>query len=489
MLPLDPSQAERAVAIAALALFQTNCTSVSPRHLSVDEPEMAFTSISVIDVNGGPTRDQMTVVVSGRRISAVYPTDARRFPANVRIVDGRGKFLIPGLWDMHVHAFNTPESTLTLGQRATDIYFPQFLASGITGIREMGGWLETVTSIRQRVRAREVFGPRIVAAGRSFGGKNRWAPPSPHVWVVTSADSAPAAVDSMRRAGVDFIKVHDLLSREAYFAIAKRAHELGLPLVGHLRPDVTLEEAIDAGQVGVEHVPIELVVACAGGGTPVANEFYAQWIKGGWSAFVRRTAELWASRDPSLCSRIMSRMREAGVRVTPTLILRMQDSSLLGRIPLNALTSANAKRCVSDVADWGSSSDSLRALYYRTVFEVVGTLHAAGVQLLAGSDGPGGCLAPGIALHQELENLVRAGLTPVEALLAATLEPARFLGLADSLGTIQAGKVADLVMLDADPLIDIRNTRRIVGVVADGRWLDHSELNRMEQRARAILAR
>lgn len=486
MLSTDFSRAVHAVAITGLALLQTNCTSVPPRQRSVAEPELAFTNVSVIDVNGGPTRSQMTVVVSGRRISAVYPTDARRFRANVRIVDGRGKFLIPGLWDMHVHPFISPESTLTLGQRATNIYFPHFLASGITSIRDMGGWLDTVISVRQRVLAREVVGPRIVMAGRVFGGENRWAPPSPHVWLVTNADSARAGVDSMRRARVDFIKVHDLLSRDAYFAIAKRAHELGLPLVGHLRPSVTLDEAIDAGQVGIEHVPIELVVACAGGGTAVANEFYDQWIKGGWSAFVRRTAQLWASRDSSRCSGVMSRMRGAGMRVTPTLILRMQDSSLRSRIPLSELTPENAKRCASDVADWGSLNDSLRTLYYRAVFEVVATLRAAGVQLLAGSDGPSGCLAPGFALHEELENLVRAGLTPLDALRAATLEPARFLGLADSLGTIQPGKLADLVILDADPLIDIRNTRRVAGVIADGRWLDHAELNRMKQHARGM---
>ena len=434
-------------------------------------PSLIIEHVAIVDVVNGATRPNMTVVVSGNRIAAIYADGTRRTTKGSRVVNGAGKYLIPGLWDMHVHAFTFPESTMTLGERATRVYFPQYLAAGVTGIRDMGGWLDTVVAVRRRVRAHEILGPRIVAAGRLLGGRSPWAPPSPHVWVVNDPDSASLAVDSLRRAGADFIKVHDLLKRDVYLAIARRARETGIQLVGHLRPSVTVDEAIDAGQVGFEHVAIELVVACAGGGTERAGQFYDRWIKGGWPAFVKETAELWAGRDSSLCAATMEHMRRIGVHVTPTLVLRMQDSVFMTHVLIRDLTPAAALRCASDVKDWGSLPDSLRQLYYRTVLDIVGTLHRAHVVVVAGTDGPSGCLAPGTALHEELEKLVLAGLTPAEALRAATIEPARFLNLADSLGTIEVGKVADLVLIEADPLENISNTRKVFGMVADGRWI------------------
>ncbi|HUR00172.1 MAG TPA: amidohydrolase family protein [Gemmatimonadaceae bacterium] len=436
---------------------------------------MVFDHVAVVDVISGTVSENMAVAVRGNRILSVRRSSGARF-ADATVIDATGKYLIPGLWDMHVHAFTSPESTYALGARATDVYFPQYLSAGVTGIRDMGGWVDTIMSVRRRVRGHQVLGPRIVAAGMLFGGKNPWAPSSPHVWVITSPDSARAAVDSMKRAGADFIKAHDFLSRESYFAIAAAARADGLPLVGHLRPAVTIDEAIAAGQTGMEHLPIELIAACAGGGQKEVSSFYDQWVKGGWPAFVRITDSLWSARKPGRCREIMETMKKAGAHITPTLVLRMQDSAFFRRVAQTDLTPAAVKRCSLDVKDWSKTADSTRALYYRTIFDVVQAFHAAGVGILAGTDGVFGCLVPGWSLHEELEIFVRAGLSPLEALRSATIVPARFMGMSDSLGTVAAGKIADLVLLERNPLTDIRNTRTVAGVVADGRWLSREAL-------------
>ena len=462
------------VSAAISAVMTTGQLRVGPPE--VRQPSLALSHVNIIDVVTGSTQRDMTIVVTGSRIVSIQPTNRTRIPSSANVFDASGKYLIPGLWDMHVHAFSFPESTIALGRRAVEVYFPQFLAAGVTGIRDMGGWVDTVMEVRRRVQSHEVLGPRIIAAGRLFGGKNPWAPASPHAWVITNPDSARIAVDSMRRAGANFIKVHDLLKRDVYFAIAAAAREFKLPLIGHMRPSVSFAEAIDAGQVGMEHMAIELVVACAGGGTREANDFYDQWIKGGWPSFIRGTATLWGQRDPAKCDAILMRMKKADVHVTPTLVLRMQDSSFLARVNVNHMTPANRVTCESTVKDWGSVPDSLRRLYYRTTFDIVGMLHRAGVGILAGTDGPGNCLVPGVSLHEELENLVRAGLSPLDALRAATLEPARFMGLTDSLETIKRGNIADLVLLEANPLRDIRNTRLVAGVIADGRWISAKDI-------------
>ena len=458
---------------------------VSPT--AVRQPSLILNHVNIIDVLTGDTRRDLTLVVSGNRIVSIHPTNGKPSPQGVETIDASGKYLIPGLWDMHVHAFTFPESTIALGRRAIEVYFPQFLGAGVTGIRDMGGWVDTVMDVRRRVQSHEVVGPRIVAAGRLLGGKNPWAPSSPHVWVITNPDSARIVVDSMRRAGANFVKVHDFLSRDVYFAIAAAARELRLPLVGHMRPAVTVSEAVDAGQVGMEHLPIELIVACAGGGTREANDFYDQWIKGGWSAFIRGTATLWGQRDSAKCDAVLKRMKDAGAHITPTLVLRMQDSTFLARVNVSYLTPASRGTCATTVKDWGSVSASLRSLYYRTTFAVVRVLHRAGVGILAGTDGPGSCLLPGSSLHEELENLVRAGLSPLDALRTATLEPARFMGLTDSLGTIKRGNIADLVLLEANPLRDIRNTRLVAGVITDGRWISSKDLQRMQREAVAAM--
>lgn len=432
---------------------------------------LAFVGVTIVNPDSGHAAWPATVIIRGNRIVSIE-REGGPIPRGAQLIPARGKFLIPGLWDMHVHTLTFPESALTLSARAATFYFPQYLAAGVTGIRDMGAWGDTLVAVRRALAAGTIVGPRIVAAGRLVAGRNPWGPASPHVWILESPDSARFVVDSLRRSGADFIKVHDMLSRAVYFAVARAAREAGMPLAGHLRPVVTVREAVDSGQRGFEHLPIELVAACGPGDErKAAGDFYDRWIAGRWGAFAAVTASMWAARDTTRCSAMMAMLRDAGVRVTPTLILRMQDSAMASRIAPGTLTPAATHFCAQTIGDWGAQPDSVRDLYYRTARDIVGTLHRAGVIILAGTDGPGSCLVPGQSLHDELANFVAAGFTPLEALRAATLEPARYLGLADSLGTVAVGNVADLVLLDADPALDIANARRVVGTVSDGRWL------------------
>ncbi|MDB4917207.1 MAG: amidohydrolase [Gemmatimonadetes bacterium] len=442
-----------------------------------------FRHVTVVDVIHGTLLPDRNVIVRDNRIIAIRPGVAAA--SGDHLINASGRYLIPGLWDMHVHLAMTPDSMVGMIRRAREIYFPRYLAAGVTGVRDMGSWLDTITAIRRSVRDGTVLGPRIVMAGRLLGGKNPWAPLSPHAWVVTSAEEAKLAVDSLQRAGADFIKVHDLLSRNAYMAIAKAAREARLPLVGHLRPDVPVADVIAAGQVGFEHVGIELAAGCTNADTTRARAFYGAWIAHGWKAFVDETASIWADRDAGRCAAMFGQMREAGVRLTPTFVLRMQDSAMT--FGQDELIASNAVNCRTAQGGWGALPDTLRAKYYRIEREIVRAAHDAGVAVMIGTDGPEWCLAPGISVIREMRELARAGLQPIDVLRAATLEPARFLKMTDSLGSIEPGKVADLVLLASNPLASLDALERPVGVMSNGRWLDVKALARMRDGANAAV--
>lgn len=479
------TRARRALGTLSFASLLGAVPVHAPRHAApAGAPSLELRHVTVVDLERGRLLTNRNVVIDGNRIVSMRLGGAAT--SGARVVDATGKYLIPGLWDMHVHVTTSPESTIALGRRAREVFFPQYLAAGVTGLRDMAGWLDTITALRREVRDGVILGPRLVIAGRLLGGKNPYMPGAPHAWVVSTPEEVTAAVDSLKLAGADFIKVHDMLRPDVFFAAAKAAREAGLPLVGHLRPSVPVAAAVAAGQVGLEHVPIELAAACTPNDTANANAFYGAWIAKGWTEFVRGTADLWAEREPARCEAVFKLLHDAGVRLDPTMVLRMQDRAWSRGINRDALTTGNAAICDATVKDWGGTSDSVRATYYRTIFDIVGTAHRAGIHLLAGTDGPGGCLAPGSSLLAELDMMTRAGLTPLEALRTATSEPARFLGLADSLGTVAVGFVADLVLLDASPLTSLATLANPAGVVANGRWMDRAALKAMRERASRI---
>ena len=448
--------------VILLLLALTSCATTAR---SAPAADLAITHVGVIDVEDGRVLADRTVLVRGNRIVAVAPASDVAVPADARVIDGRGRFLIPGLWDMHTHV---------VAEGNWRWRFPQYLAHGVTGLRNMGvtgedSAVALAVALRRRVAAGEVEGPRLVTAGPLIDG-------APAVWpkslVVTTAAEGRRAVDSLADAGVDFVKVYNRLSRDAYLAIAEQSRRRGIPFVGHVPIRMSAEEAVAAGQRSVEHL-LWLAFACTAGGDTLRASVVAN---------PRRVpAAGWAVHDGARCRALMDTMRARGTWMVPTMIeATVEPDREVARLDSLMADSAVWRRMPASVAaEWRADYPRSRALmlnpdyvaYTAAIRAGLADVRAVRPRLLAGTDVGIPFIEPGASLHTELQLLVRhLGLTPLEALQAATIEPARFLGVADSLGTVRAGRVADLVLLDANPLTDIRHTTRIAGVVVNGRW-------------------
>jgi pimeloyl-ACP methyl ester carboxylesterase len=443
---------------------------------------LAMTNVTVIDVETGGRRADETVVISGGRITAVGPARTARIPAGARVVSGHGKYLIPGLWDMHSHAF-----------RRWDVAAPQYLANGVLGLREMGVAVpfEKVAAQRAAVRAGQIVGPQYLTPGPLLAGRDAFPQFPDATVVVTSPDEARRAVDSLARAGVDFIKVHNYLSRDAFFAIAREARSRGLPFAGHLPRVVSVAEGSNAGMRSMEHLRGVEGACSADEGAYLRVQREAVIDAGapdrdtspvGLEAFLRALN----TYTPAKCAALGTLLARNGTWITPTLVggisFHAARDSLLRDPRLRYVPPAV-------VDDWRrrlteASTDPSWAQWQRLRPEIVREFQRAGVGLLTGTDAGAVNYSQinvfyGFAVHDELRLLVDAGLTPLDALRTATLNPARYLDATDSHGTIAVGNVADLVLLDADPLVDIRNTARIHAVVANGTLIDGAERQRL----------
>jgi imidazolonepropionase-like amidohydrolase len=449
---------------------------------------IAIENVSVVRVDRGDVVAGRTVLIEGNRIARIGPAGRVRVPAGATRVDGAGKYLAPGLWDMHVHAWQQ------------SLFQDVLLANGITGIREMGtgmdgiyGARSGVWAWRDAVRGGRTPGPRIVAAGMIINGGSPESPAAPFFVGAPTPEAGRAWVDSLAGRGADFIKVYSGLSAETYAAVARRAKERGLPFAGHAPASVGVVAAANAGQRGIEHlfdfliststvedsVRREIADALATGrGHPGGA---AQGMENDLSDRLNETRG--AAREAAL----IAALRRNRTWVTPTLVALVDPR---GELPAAGVDSARLMRVPARLhflivpRDTPTAEALARGRRrFARQLELVRALHRAGVPLLAGSDPPNTFVYPGASLHEELELLVRAGLRPAEALRAATLEPARYLEATDSLGTVAAGKLADLLLLDANPLADIRNTRRIAAVVANGTLLTRDELEERLRRA------
>jgi hypothetical protein len=392
---------------------------------------------------------------------------------DAQIIDAGGKFLIPGLWDMHSHPGLTPPHDPRM--------LRLFIANGITGTRVMQkypylpGW-------RDQISAGSLLGPSMSIASPSLDAFRESRDPDYPWRIVSSAEQARAAVRRSVQEGAEFIKVYDLLPREAYFAIANEAAQQRVPFVGHVPYQMTPAECSMAGQKSIEHV-FGIERACDGG--------YETWRQAVVHAANPKQVPMLDVRtrldafERSRVAEMASVFRKNNTWLCPTLITSL---ALAGDATL--ASSANLKYVPREQqAAWAERVDSnpvlLRRLHERFV-EIVSATHNAGVGILAGTDTPVAYCVPGFALHQELQLLVTAGLTPIEALRAATSHAAEFFGKADSRGTIEAGKLADLVLLDANPLQDIRNTQQIDMVITAGRAFRKPALEAMLQAVEAV---
>lgn len=423
---------------------------------------LALTHVTVIDgVSAEPKPDYAVVIIDGR-IAEIGPDKQVRIPKDAQVVNARGKFLIPGLWDMHAHFGEAGESLL-----------PALLANGVTSVREMGGDGELALRLREQVKSGSLLGPRIKCAGQilesprfiqlverlsgeSLAGKRVG---------IANAGDARRAIEAAAQSGADFLKIRTNASRASYLAIAAEARRVGLPLVGHAPVGVSLLDVADAGHRSIEH------------GMLLTN-----------------------SLSPDELKEIAARFVKNGTHVTPTLIAgrgfrEMPDDEVLAIIDDKAGTrDARRKYVPQSLADnWRRQIEMKKeetrmdwgAIRERNL-NAFRALHQGGVKMMAGTDLGGPLVYPGFSLHEELELMVKKiGLTPAQALQSATRIPAEFMGMQDSLGTIEKGKIADLVLLTANPLGDITNTRKIAAVVIGGKLIDQAGLRAMLEKTAA----
>lgn len=475
------------ILFAILCLLLSGCAE--PRHAG-----LAIRGVTVVNVTDGSLLTDQSVLVEDSRIVAVGRADEVQVPGDAEVVEAEGKYLIPGLWDMHVHSVANIALDMSIESIAAwEWHFPLFLAHGVTGVRNMNDGtgdltLELANSVKRRAAEGELAGPpRFLNSGPSLDGD---PPLGSNSVVVRTAADARAAVQQLASHGADLVKPYENLSREANFAIVDEARSQRLPVDGHVPFRTTPEEVAEAGQRTVEH-PSAIAAACATDADAERKRFAAvladyQSLPESEQFLVlfRHMRALYDSWEAATCTSTLEAYRRHDVAVTVDLVAYhhvVHADQVLADTARMRLVPAAIRR---NWEEWSADQMTeefqsiLRPILPREL-ESVRLANEAGVTLLAATDVGVPLQVPGISLHVELERLVEAGLTHLEALQTATINPVRVLGLADSLGTIDAGKLADLVLLEANPLEDIANTREIHAVVADGRLYRRADLDKL----------
>lgn len=436
-------------------------------------PVTVITNVSVVTPGSIQISQSQDVGFDKTKILFVKPTGTERISPSTTKVDGTGKFIIPGLWDMHVHLAD--ERTLGL-----------FTANGVTGIRVLFGQPLQLTW-RKNIQTGKSPGPEMVLAGPIVDG------PKP-VWNgsigVSTPDEAREAVRKIKRDGYDFVKVYSLLSRECYFAIADECKKQKIDFAGHVPHSVGILEAQAAGQRTSEHV-MEIALECSD-----HPEAYRAKIESAAQEGLTRASEVSRELAPAIIgsyslekqANLISELAKGPMWQCPTLVVLRNIANLDN----SSINNENQNKYVSPFmkVQWDPKNDfrfknrkaedwERSRANYNSIVEFTRKMIAAKVNILAGTD----CLNPyvyaGYSLHEELELLVKAGMTPTDALASATINPAKFFGRDKSIGTISEGSVASFVLLDANPLEDIRNSRRISAVAQNGKFSDRKALDKM----------
>jgi imidazolonepropionase-like amidohydrolase len=433
--------------------------------VSAQSNAIVLDDVTIIDVGAGLAQPGMVVVIEGDRIATVGRKGAVAIPENATVVKASGKFLIPGLWDMHVH---TVFGDWFPGGK--EIALPLFIANGVTGVRDMGGELEVLLQWRREIEQRAIVGPRMVLSGPMLDGPE---PRFPSSIAVTTPEDGRRAVSDLKRRGADFIKLQSLMTAEAVAAILDQARAVGIPVAGHVPDAVRAMDASNAGQKSFEHL-----IGIFEGSSTREEEF----LKGGKSP-----GKLLQSFDSGKSAALIATLARNQTWQCPTLVWERGGSLLderdlmhdpLGMYAPASWKNGTWKRFTEEILKGNVDDLATRKRFIDKEEELVSAMHRAGVPFLAGTDTAAGVYVfPGFSLHEELELFVRSGFTPREALQTATTHAAKFLGMEDRLGGVERGTLADLVLLDANPLEDIRNTRKLAAVVANGRFFSREHLD------------
>jgi hypothetical protein len=435
---------------------------------------LAVVDVDVIPMTADTVLRGSTVLVRDGRIAELGPTGRVRIPSGAVRINGKGKFLIPGLADMHTHLYSDGLAPDSVGPSEMGV----FLANGITAARLMIGTPRQL-QLRKDIEAGRLVGPQLWSAGPQLAGRN-----DENTFVVTTPDEARAAVDKTVDGGYDYVKITNYVARPVYDAIIDQANRRGIRVDGHVNDDVGLARVLETGQ-GIQHLDgyFEAALSDAAPTKTSVTQYNVYTLKN------------WESLDYVLDAKLDSlggATARAGAWSTPTLTLfnvffaiGESEEEIRGRpdwqlIPDKFRTALmRARTRYWNPAAATVRTDARRKRYVEIRNRAAKAISDSGGKILVGSDAPDFFMAYGYSFHRELQSLVEAGLTPYQTLVAATRNAAEYLGASKEWGSLEKGKRADFVLLDANPLVDIKNSTRIQGVAIGGRWIERAELDRM----------
>jgi imidazolonepropionase-like amidohydrolase len=435
-------------------------------------------NIYLVDVEKGIVKRAANVLI---RDSIITSVNYRKSAATAdTIIDGSGKYLIPGLWDMHTHVWSD------------EYFFPLLIANGVTGIRDMFESVKAAETWKKKIAEGRIYGPEMRIAGPILDG------PKP-IWPGSVAVSTPEegrrAVDSLKDIlHTDFIKVYSLLSRESYFAIADEARKKQIPFAGHVPNVVSVSEAAKAGQKSQEHLYGFLEEASD------SADYLMQVVQGkikdsALSDRSQRMQFLFRTYNIRKLEELLHKIKTTGTWICPTLTVLhaigyLNDTTLQNdprmQYMIRGIRNGWDPRKDPRFSTWTPGTFNAYQQDFAYKLRLVKALRDAGIPLLAGTDFPNPYCFPGFGLHEELQWMVKAGLTPAEALQTATINPARYFGIEQRTGSIAEGKTANLVILEANPLLDISNTQKIGTVILRGKVLHRAALQALLDKARKI---
>lgn len=445
-------------------------------------PDFMISNVNIIDVEHGIVETGMDVLIKADRIHEVRKSNPADSNATF-ILDGTNKYLIPGLWDMHAHPDDPEMWRMKPDEESRDLLMPLFVLHGVTGIRDMAGSLKVVNDWREKMANGSLVGPVIYAAGPLIDGPNP-------MWDgsigIPSTKHVAQKVDSLVEAGVDFLKVYSLLPDSIYFAMSKYARSIDFPFCGHVPQTVTNSQASRSGINSLEHL-LDIPLECSSEEENVRNNSidYGS-ITDRLGQYVFRNKLIIDTYDPKKAAKLFETFVENGTWHTPTISMwfknawfeteEKKDQAYFKYLP--AYMRKYWTPQVNDHLryrhkDFLKTQQALVDHYMR----IIGDMNKAGVRLLAGTDtGANPLCWPGLGVHLEIEMFEKAGLSPIQALQTATINPAIYLGVEEDYGTISKGKFADMILLSENPLESVSNTQKIVGVVKSGSFYSKTRI-------------
>ena len=448
-------------------------------------------SINIIDIKTGNILFNRDVLIEGNLIRSIDTAQLNKKDEGILVVEGKGKFLMPGLWDMHTHST----------QHSEWLHHPLYIANGVTAIRDMSGqmgkadsyWAGTKDrkSWNRKLDSHKQVTPRYVLhSSYQINGSNSVPYGFPEYFKMEKEEDVPLLLAHYQKEGTNFIKVYSEIPAKSYRKLIKESPSYNIHIAGHKPLNISLEEAITSGQRSFEHGRIYMFDCF-----PEADSLMKTNNKG--SFFRNSMRSMVTDFDRAKAERLMGLMREHDAYWTPTLqtvkMSAFADREEFLSNPHLVYISAMRKTLwwnpdINRSAKDNRSSErkELNMQYYEAVKEQVGMAHKNGVRIMTGTDVTDSYSFPGFSLHAELADLAKCGISNLEVLQAATIVPAQYSHLENRLGSVEMGKLADLIILSENPLVDIANTEKITGVILNGTYYDEDALKNLKEITRDL---